>query len=189
MSTLDLVLLGFIGAGALRGWFAGATAQLVSTIGWFVGFVLAAALMNPVGAAAAAVLGVSERTAPVVGFVVMFAAALAGVAFLGHAIRKTLEAVRLGALDRLAGSALGGFKAALGLSVLLMVTALSPLPGGEPWAISSDARGESLLHDPVRAVAPATWLLVREAIPGAQAMLSEKFSTWDEGDRTPAENP
>jgi len=179
MSTLDLLLLGLIGAGTWRGWFAGATRQLVSTVGWLAGFALAATLMNPIGAVATVMLGVSERTAPVVGFVLVFAAALAGVALLGHAVRKTLEAVKLGGLDKLAGSALGGLKAALGLSVFLMVTATSPLPRGEPWLISAETRERSLLHDPVRDVAPAVWLVVRTAIPGVQDALADRFNTWD----------
>jgi membrane protein required for colicin V production len=180
METLDLILLGVIGGGSVRGWFTGATRQLVSTVGWLVGFILAAALMGPVGSAAVYVIGASERVAPVVGFIVVFVAALAGVAMLGHAARKTLEAVKLGGLDKLAGSALGGLKAALGLSLFLTVTALSPLPGGEPWLISAETRARSLVHDPVRELAPATWLAIRAVVPGVQSVLSDKFNTWDE---------
>ncbi len=180
METLDLVLLGVIGAGSVRGWFTGATRQLVSTVGWLVGFVLAAALMGPVGSAAVVLLGASERVAPVVGFIVVFTAALAGVAFIGHAVRKTLEAVKLGGLDKLGGSALGGLKAALGVSLFLSVTALSPLRGGEPWLISSETRERSIIHDPVRDLAPATWLAIRAVVPGVQSVLSDKFNTWDE---------
>lgn len=180
METLDLILLGVIGFGSVRGWFTGATRQLVSTVGWLVGFVLAAALMGPVGSAAVYVLGASERTAPVVGFIIVFAAALAGVALLGHAVRKTLEAVKLGGLDKLGGSVLGGLKAALGLSLFLTVTAFSPLAGGEPWLISSETRERSVLHGPVRDLAPAAWMLVRSVVPGVQSVLSDKFNTWDE---------
>src|SRR5687768_4296022 len=127
-TSLDLFLLAFIGVGSVRGWFTGATRQLVGMVGWLAGFVVGAALMGPVGSTVVANMGVSERTAPIIGFVLVFAVTLAGVAMLGHAVRRTLEAVHLGGLDRLTGAVVGGLKAAIGLSVLLMVTAFSPLP-------------------------------------------------------------
>jgi membrane protein required for colicin V production len=179
-TTLDLVLLGVIGAAAVRGWFTGATRQLVSTVGWFVGFVLAAALMGPVGGAVVESLGVSPRTAPVLGFVVVFAAALAAVALAGHAVRKVLEAVKLGGVDRLLGAVLAGLKGALGMSVVLMVTAFSPVPGGSPWLVSAETRARSALYEPVRALAPEAWRLVQAVTPGVQQILSDKFNTWDE---------
>jgi membrane protein required for colicin V production len=179
-TTLDLFLLGIIGAAAVRGWFTGATRQLVSTAGWFVGFVLAAALMGPVGASVVESLGASERVAPVVGFVVVFAAALAAVALVGHAVRKVLEAVKLGGVDRLLGAVVAGLKGALGLSVFLMVTAFSPVPSGSPWLISAETRARSTLYEPVRALAPEAWRLVQAVTPGVQEILSDKFNTWDE---------
>jgi membrane protein required for colicin V production len=179
ITGLDLLLLAFLGVGMVRGWFTGAVRQLVGVLGWMAGFILAAALMGPVGSTVVTAIGFSERTAPVIGFVVVFVAALAGVSFLGHAVRKTLEAVKLGGVDRLAGSVFGAFKAALGLSVFLTVTAFSPIPGGDPWLISAQTREESLVHDALRGVAPATWSVVRGALPGVQRVLSDKFNAWD----------
>lgn len=182
LSGLDLLLLAVLGLGMVRGWFTGAVRQIVGVLGWVVGFVLAASLMGPVGSTVVEAIGFSPRTAPVIGFVVVFAMALAGVVFVGHAVRKTLDAVKLGGVDSLAGSVFGAFKAALGLSVFLTVTAFSPLPGGEPWLISAETREESLVHDAIRGVAPATWSIVRQALPGVQRMLSDKFNTWDAED-------
>jgi membrane protein required for colicin V production len=185
ISGLDLLLLAVIGIGMVRGWATGAVRQIVGVVGWIVGFVLAASLMGPVGSTVVTAIGFSERAAPVIGFVVVFAVALAGVTFLGHAVRKTLEAVKLGGVDRLAGTVFGAFKAALGLSVFLTVTAFSPLPGGDPLIISSETRERSVVHDAVRAVAPATWSLVRGLLPGVQRMLSDKFNTWDSDEGAP----
>jgi membrane protein required for colicin V production len=176
---LDLLLLAVLGVGMVRGWFTGAVRQIVGVLGWIVGFVLAASLMGPVGSTVVEALGFSERTSPVIGFVVVFVASLAGVMFLGHALRKTLEAVKLGGVDRLGGSLLGAFKAALGLSVFLNVTAFSPLPGGEPWLISAETRQTSLIHDAIRGVAPATWSVVRRVVPGVQQLLADKLNAWD----------
>ncbi|HYE96771.1 MAG TPA: CvpA family protein [Rubricoccaceae bacterium] len=180
---LDLLLMGGLGLGAVRGYFSGGTRQLVSTVGWLFAFVFGASLMGPLGNAVVRSLGASERMAPVLGFVVTFGLMLAAVGAVGYALRKTLEAFKLGGLDRLIGSFLGGFKAALGLSLFLLVTGFTPFPGGQPWLISAETREASVLYEPVRAVAPATWRFVRAVAPGVQRRLSDKFRTWEEDRR------
>jgi membrane protein required for colicin V production len=180
-NLLDLFLLAMIGVGVWRGLMIGLGRQLVSTVGLLLAFVVGAALMGPVGEMVVASLGVSERTAPVVGFVVLFAAVLGAVAAVGHAFRRVLEAVKLSSVDRMAGALLGGLKAALSLSIFLTVTAFSPLPGGTPWLIGAETREGSLLYGPVQAVGPEVWRLVQAVTPGLQEALTEKFNAWEEG--------
>lgn len=181
MSGLDWVLAAVLGVGLWRGVRTGALMQIVGTAGWVVGFVAATALMAPVGEVAAASLGVSPRTGPVLGFVVVFGAVVAGLTVLAHALRKTLEAVKLGALDTAAGGAFGALRAGFGLSVLLLATSHSPLPGGGPLLVSAAEREASVLYDPVEALAPEVWDAVRELTPGLQRALVDKFHTWREG--------
>jgi membrane protein required for colicin V production len=181
LTWLDLCLLGLIGLGVWRGLATGLGRQLVSTVGLFLAFIVAAALMGPVGELVVASLGVSERTAPVVGFVVLFAAVLGVVAAVGHTFRKVLEAVKLTSVDRMAGALLGGLKAALSLSIFLTVTAFSPMAGGTPWLIGAETREGSLLYEPVQAVGPEVWGLVRAVTPGLQDALTEKFNAWEAG--------
>ena len=182
MSGLDIVLGGVLAVGLWRGLRTGALLQVVGTVGWVVGFVAATVLMGPVGEAVAASLGVSERTAPVLGFVVVMGAVVAGLTAAAHVARKALEAVKLGALDKAAGGAVGALRAAFGLSVVLLATSFAPVPGGGPILVSAAERRESLLYDPVRALAPEVWGVVRAATPGLQAALADKFHTWLEGE-------
>jgi len=180
-NLLDLFLLATIGLGVWRGLATGLGRQLVSTVGLFLAFVVGAALMGPVGEAVVASLGVSERTAPVVGFVVVFAAVLGGVAAVGHASRKVLEAVKLTAVERMAGALFGGLKGALSASIFLTVTAFTPMPGGSPWLIGAETREGSVLYEPVQAVGPELWRLVQTVTPGIQEALTEKFNAWEAG--------
>lgn len=180
LNVLDLFLLAVIGLGVWRGLVIGLGRQLVSTVGLVLAFVVGAALMGPVGETVVASLGVSERTAPVVGFVVVFAAVLGAVAAVGHGFRRVLEAVKLSAVDRGAGALLGGLKAALGLSIFLTVTAFTPLPGGSPWLIGAETREASALYAPVQAAGPEVWRLVQSVTPGLQQALSDKFNAWEE---------
>ena len=182
-TLLDFFLLAMIGIGVWRGLRTGLGRQIVSTVGVFLAFIIGAALMGAVGSTVVESIGVSDRTAPVVGFVVVFAAVLGGVAAVGHGFRKTLEAFKLSALDNMAGALLGGLKAALSLSIMLMVTGFSPMPGGNPWIIGIETRDDSMLYEPVRALAPETWNLVESITPGIQQALADKFNAWDEGRR------
>ena len=186
MNTLDLFLAALLGLGIWRGFATGAIRQVFGVAGWLLAFVLGTALMGGVGATVVESLGASPRLAPVLGFVVVFGLVLAAVAAVGHAFRKALEAIKLGGLDKLLGGGLSGLKAALSLSVFLLVTGFSPLPGGEPWLVSAETREGSLLYEPVRATAPAFWQFVRSAAPGVQRVLADKFNNWDEGRRARA---
>lgn len=180
-TTLDLFLLAILGFGVWRGLRTGLAQQLMSTLGLFLAFIIGAALMGPVGNTVVESLGVSARTAPVVGFVVVFAAVLGGVAAIGHLFRKALETFKLSSLDNMAGALFGGFKAALSLSILLMVTAYSPMPGGNPWLIGSETREASVLYRPIQALAPETWSIIQTITPGIQEALTEKFNAWEAG--------
>ncbi|MEM0964320.1 MAG: CvpA family protein [Bacteroidota bacterium] len=186
MSGLDLVLGGILGVGFWRGWRTGALSQIVSTVGWVLAFVSATALMGPVGELVAASLGVSARTAPVLGFIVVFGAVIAALTVGSHIGRKTLEAIKLGSLDTAAGGAVGSLRAAFGLSVMLLATGFAPIPGGGPILVSETERSESVLYDPVEALAPQVWDVVRAMTPGLQQAIADKFNTWQEGRAEPA---
>lgn len=181
MTTLDGVLGLVLAVGVWRGLQSGGLRQLAQTAGWVVGFVAATALMKPVGDLVALSLGVSDRTGPVLGFVVVFGGVVLVLGAAAHVARKTLEAVKLGVLDRAAGGGLGGLRAAFGLSVVLLVTGFAPTRGAGPILVSEDAREASVLYEPIQALAPDVWGIVRTATPGLQAALVDKFHTWQAG--------
>lgn len=179
---LDLFLAALLALGIWRGLQTGALLQIVGTAGWVVAFFVGTAFMGPIGDTAASSLGVSERVAPLLGFLVSFGAVVAGLTVLAHTLRKGLKAIKLGALDALGGAVLGLVRAAFGLSVFLQVTGVSLLSGGEPLLISSETREASLLHDPVEAVAPAVWNVARAVFPGVQDTLGGLFGEEEEAD-------
>ncbi len=174
-STLDLAIAGLVGLGVWRGVRAGALSQLVGTAGLVLALWAAAGAMGPVGALVVASLGLAERLAPVAGFVVTFAAVLGVLTVAAFLVRKALAALRLGAVDRVAGAGFGGLRAALVLSVLLVVTGAAALPGGEPLLIGEETREASVLYEPVRSLAPAAWDLFRAVAPGLQDRLLDKL--------------
>ncbi|PAP77450.1 CvpA family protein [Rubrivirga marina] len=182
MNGLDGFLAVVIAFGLWRGLRTGALLQVVGTAGWLVGFLVATALMGPVGDFVVASLGVSPRVAPVVGFVVVLGAVLGGLMAIAHALRKTLKAVKLGGVDTLAGGGLGALRSAFGLSVLLITTSFSPLPGSGPLLIDAETRDGSVLYEPVEALAPEVWSIARTVTPGLQEALVDKFNSWQVGE-------
>lgn len=171
-TLLDLVLLGALAFGGWRGLRTGAMRQVVGLMGAVVGFWVAAVLMDPAGELIVASLGLSERVAPVVGFIVVFAAALSALAAVSHVARKTLESLKMGFLDKAVGAVLGGTQAAVLLSILLI--AGGGLIGS--LLLDGEARDQSVLFEPVQAVAPALWEGFRSLAPGWQDALVEKFN-------------
>jgi len=182
VNGLDGFLALVLGLGLWRGLRTGALLQVVGTAGWLVGFIAATALMGPVGDLVVASLGASPRVAPVVGFTVVLCGVLAGLTAVAHALRKTLKAIKLGGVDTLAGGGLGALRAAFALSVMLITTSFSPIPGSGPLLIGEETRDASVLYDPVQALAPEVWSIVRTATPGLQEALADKFNSWRAGE-------
>lgn len=174
-APLDFFILGITGLGVWRGLRTGAMSQLVGTVGLVLAFLVGAALMGPVGGLVVASLGLSERIVPLVGFVVAFAAVLVAVSVVANAGKATLQALRLGVLDRAAGALFGGLRAALSLSVLFLLTSNLALPGAETFVVGADTRATSVLYAPVEALAPVAWEAFCTITPGVQDQLREKF--------------
>lgn len=175
MAPLDLIILGVVGIGVWRGLVTGVLMQLAATAGIVLAFWFAAAWMEPVGAAVVSSLSLSETLAPVLGFVVTFAAVLAAVFFGTRAVQTVVEGLKLSFVNKLAGAAFGGLRAAFGLSVALLLTSAVALPGAGPGLLGDATREGSVLYAPVHAIAPAAWDLYQRVAPGIQAGLHEKF--------------
>ena len=161
MTYLDWFIMIAVAGGLVRGLMVGAIRQVASIVGLVLSFILAVQLMRPIGDMTVESMGVSQSTAPLVGFVVVFA----GVQLLVVALARTLEAVveslHLSFANRAAGGALGAFKAALILSVLFLVTTHAGIP-------DQKTQGNSVLYSPVANVLPGTWDYVAAYLPAVR---------------------
>ena len=177
LSGLDLAILAVVAFGAWRGGRTGALHQVFAVVGLVVGVLAGLALSGPVGDLVVTSLGLSDRLAPALGFVTTCGAVIAAAAILARVTRGALNLLKLGALDRFAGAGVGGLRAALFLSVLLLVGSLGV--GGEPFLISRDARTTSVFYEPVRQIAPAAWEALKVVAPrvGEALPASVKVST------------
>lgn len=175
MNALDFFILLFVGLGIWKGFQSGVIREVAQLIGLVLAFLMAVRLMEPVGVAVAASMGISDRIAPLVGFVVTFLLVLIAVFFVARALESVVTKVKLGPVNRVAGGVLGGFKAALVLSVFFVLVGRFNLLG----ALAS----ESQLYEAVYPISPHTWELVSAGWPEAKGF-AEKLGTGVE-DRLP----
>ena len=163
---LDFVIIALVGIGAWRGWKTGALRQLASLAALVAAFLFAGALAGKIGGVVVDSLGLSPRTGPAVGFIVVLVGIFAAAQATAHAARKLLEAIKLGGIDALVGATIGGLKAALAASCVLVALAALRLPGDADPLIDPDPEEQSVLAEPVEALAPAAWGLFQRAWPG-----------------------
>lgn len=153
MNTLDLFIAAVVLAAAVHGFVTGAVKQVAGIASLVLAFVVGLNAMDTVGSAVADILGVSPALAPFAGFVVAFLVVQVLVVVVVKLIERIVGVLKLSALNRVAGSAIGIVKGALAISVAFMAFGYVGIP-------SEQTRNESLLYDPVSEVLPAVWSVI-----------------------------
>jgi membrane protein required for colicin V production len=167
LAALDWFILVVLAGGLIRGFMVGAVRQVTSLAGLLLAFLLSVQLMHPVGALIVSSLGLSEAVGPIAGFIVIFVGVQLLFLTLSRLLEHVLETLSLSLLNRAAGGALGGFKAALLLSVLFLVLAGMEMP-------SKQVRSRSVLYSPVASALPTTLDAASPYLPAAKRA-SETF--------------
>lgn len=165
--ALDWFILLMLAGGLIRGFVVGAVRQVASIAGLIVAFLLSVQLMQPVGALVTSSLGFSEAIGPIAGFIVIFVGVQLLFLALSRLLERVIETLSLSLLNRAAGGVLGGFKAALLLSVLFLVLGGMQMPGEQ-------SREQSVLYRPVAGALPKTLEAASPYVPAAREA-SETF--------------
>ena len=121
MTTLDIIILVVLGAGAIVGFSKGFLKQLTSLLGLVAGLLIAKALYATVAERVFLPLTDSLTVAQGIAFVVIWLAVPLAFLLLASLLTKAMEAVSLGWVNRLLGAALGALKAALLVSLFVCV--------------------------------------------------------------------
>ncbi len=158
MHTIDLIILVVVLIGLVRGIMTGGIRQVLSFVGIFLAFIVAARTSDGLGRTLAEGLGVGESLAPIIGFALIFLI-IQGVAYgLARMLEKFLETIKLGALDKILGGGIGVFKAALVVSLVLFL-------GGYVGIPNKETREASVFYKTVYPIMPATWEFVTGRLP------------------------
>lgn len=166
LSALDWLIIIILFGGLIRGYVVGAARQVASLIGLLVAFLFSVEFMGLVGREVVSALGVSNSFAPLVGFTVLFLGIYILFLVLSRLVEQVLDTLSLSFLNRAAGSAVGGVKAALLLSLLFLVLTGMEVP-------DQDTRRESTLYSPIAQLLPKTIEATQEWFPAAQEAAEE----------------
>lgn len=158
MNGLDLIILGVLSVGVVLGLRSGLIKQVASLVGLVLAFALGLRFMHDAGAVTVDSLGVSESLAPLLGFVLVFLVVQVAVVAVVKLVEAIIGALKLSAVNRVLGGAMGGLKAALVLSVAFLVLGNLEIP-------EASARSASSLYVPVSSVVPETWELLTGEFP------------------------
>lgn len=167
MPALDWFIVIVLAGGLIRGFMVGAVRQVTSLAGIVVAFLLSVQFMHPIGGLIVVSLGLSEALGPIAGFIVIFVGVQLLFLALSRLLEHVLETLSLSLVNRAAGGALGGFKAALLLSVLFLVLSGMEMP-------SEETRSQSVLYPPVAQALPETLEAASPYVPAAKRA-SETF--------------
>ncbi len=161
---LDLIIVLVLVLGLIRGFTTGVVRQLGGLIGVVISFLLGVQLMYPLSPIVADLAGTSEGAGIVLAFTVVFFGALLGITIAIRLVEAILGALKLSALNRVAGGAVGLGKVVLLLSITLIALSHLDFPGVE-------TRESSILYTPVATAAPATWEVVEPHLSEAEDFL------------------
>lgn len=149
MSTIDIILLVFLGIGFIWGCMRGFVAQLVSLLGAVVGFLVACALYGTLGDILAPQIGASPTIGHILAFFLIWICVPLLFTMVGKFITNILEKISLGWLNRLFGGAFGLFKVLLFLSVILTLLEFIDKYNSNPL-IKVETKENSVLYYPVQ---------------------------------------
>lgn len=149
MSTIDIILLVFLGIGFIWGCMRGFVAQLVSLLGAMVGFLVACALYSTLGNILAPQIGASPTIGHILAFFLIWICVPLLCTMVGKFITNILEKIKLGWLNRLFGGAFGFFKVLLFLSVILTLLEFIDKYNSNPL-IKVETKENSVLYYPVQ---------------------------------------
>lgn len=121
MTTIDIIILIVIGAGAVAGFMKGFIRQLASILGLVVGLLAAKALHASLAEKLCPALTESMTIAQILAFIVIWIAVPLIFTLVASVLTKAMEAISLGWLNRWLGCGLGALKFLLLASLLICV--------------------------------------------------------------------
>lgn len=169
MSWVDIVILVLLGAAVALGFKKGLVQEIVGIIALVVAFFFALLFHQ-------AAAGLLQRAfpklpavvAPTAGFIAMFLAAFGAITLAGWLLAKIIRASPLDFADKVGGMAVGLFKGALVISILLMLLALVPLPAEVSRKLDRSAAIRT-----VRKVAPWVYRKSKNLWPKAKELYKD----------------
>ena len=151
MSVIDIVLLGFLLLGLIRGFLKGFFVEIASLVALVAGVYGAIHFSDYAASFFEDSVDWDEKYVNILAFTITFIVIVLAIALAGKALTKLADFAALGILNKLFGALFGGLKMALILSVLLNV--FDKL--NTTMSFWDEAQTEqTVLYKPVKSVVP-----------------------------------
>lgn len=150
MTTIDIIILIAIGAGAIRGFMKGFIRQLTSILGLIAGLLAAKALYASLAEKLCPVVTDSMTVAQVLSFIIIWIAVPLIFTVVASVLTKAMEVISLGWLNRFLGAGLGALKFLLLASLLICVIEFID---SDNHLINKTKKDASVLYYPIEAFA------------------------------------
>ncbi len=159
MNTLDLILaipilIGAYG-GFKKGFIVGVLSLLALILGVFGGFYF----LNWGVSILISEFGLTGKLIPILAFIIIFIAIIFIVNFIGKLLKKFVQMILLGGVDKIAGALMGALMWAFFVSSLLWVAGVFQFNFPDGW------KENSLLLEYINPVAPALASMLDGVIP------------------------
>ena len=152
MNIIDIILIIPIIWFAYRGFKRGLIIELASLVALIAGIYTALYFSDFVADFLTNNLDLGPKYLPVISFIITFIIAVVIVFFIGKILEKIVNMVALRFLNKLAGGIFGILKAAVFISILLLI-----INHFNDKFISEEKKDGSLLYNPVESIAPLLW--------------------------------
>jgi len=159
--ALDWFILIVLVGGLIRGYTVGAIRQIGGLIGIVAAILFSVEFMESVGTMIVESIGLALSLAPLAGFTVLFLGVYLLFLAISRLVEQVFKSLSLSFLNRAAGGAVGGLKAALLLSLLFLVLGGMELPGQQ-------TRTDSTFYRPVARLLPRTIEATEDWVPAAK---------------------
>lgn len=150
MTTLDIILLIFIGYGFIRGLFKGLFVEVASLLALVLGIYGAVHFSDFMSSYLQESLNWNKKYTALVAFTLTFIAIVIVIKLLGKFLTQLADFASLGLLNKLFGGVFGFFKMALIASVLLM---LFHKLNTKADMVDETTLQKSVLYSPVKEIA------------------------------------
>jgi membrane protein required for colicin V production len=150
MTTLDILILIFLGIGFVWGLMKGLVKQLASLVGLVAGLLVARALYGMVGEQLAPHLGTSVTVAQIIAFLLIWMAVPLVLHIVAIVLTKALDVLMLGWANHGLGGVAGALVVLLWISILFNVLTFIHAEG---VLAKQSVREQSVLYEPCKQVA------------------------------------
>lgn len=151
MNIIDIIIAALLVFGFVRGLIKGLFVEIASLVALIAGIYGAIHFSFYVGNVLAKYVSWEERYITIVAFAITFGVIVLVIALLGKIFTKIADFASLGLLNKILGGVFGALKAALILSIVLLV--FSKLNDTLPF-ISEAQQNDAILYEPVKELAP-----------------------------------